>query len=266
MQQENYTSGTVGQSLLQWLSFSGVQYETAAEALPWPLLELNTPAPAPVMAAPAPQNRSATPSEPEPLWQQATDLSTFTSLLKSWKSLWISKMADKTLLGRGISQPAIMVIAECPDKIEESNGEAFSGPSHGMVLQALKLAGFPTDTLYMTYLSKWRPPGQRSLEAHEIAALAPVLAHEIRLIAPKAILCLGDSVVKTFAASQQANSNAQNRSFYIIDQHLNTKIPLLASQKAEFLVKNPSMKKPFWFQLLRFAAELGIEGHPVQSP
>lgn len=159
------------------------------------------------------------------------------------------------------------MIAEAPDATEDQTGQAFSGLGHTLLRQALTHTSIPSDQVYLTYLSKWRPPGQRSLTVQELELMQGLLAAEMALVQPQHVIILGDVMVRVMdrladslmvtgpSDSQAKTSRAAGGVFklYNIDfKHKNEKSVALALQKAEIMVKDSLVKKRVWQSLLAF--------------
>jgi uracil-DNA glycosylase family 4 len=194
------------------------------------------------------------------------NLDAFNNYIKDWKDFSLTATATHTLTGTGNNNsPSLMVITDCPDDTEDRSGEPFSGYGHQLVRNALRHAGIKDSAVYMTYLSKWRPPGQRSLNKHECLQLANMIKEEIRLIAPQAILVLGESVGLTVLGidsmpPQTSISGSDKKLLLYINQVDNKNIPFGALQNSKILVKTQVMKKTFWFSLLSFLTTLRAQG------
>jgi DNA polymerase len=247
-----HLSQSSAQSLISWLLLSGVSTEISGDSCTWLKTE-DLPVTGAAFSESAPAKAPAD-TVPVPGFSSFENLAAFNAYVSEWKDIGLCKTATHTVLGEGILQPRLMIIADAPDAEEDKSGKAFEGINHRMIRQAVGFAGFDPASLYMTYLSKWRPPGQRSLSATELRPLAGMLTEEIRLVQPQAVLVLGDSVFKALCSENGSFSGQLNKEIKIKKEGLNYHLPLFASQKGEFLVKNPTMKKSFWFGLLKFAA------------
>lgn len=185
-----------------------------------------------------------------PVFQSLDELNEFA---KSFKEFGLSKTASSCVLGRGSLNPDLLVIGDMPEDQEDRSGIAFSASINEMLHKALHFAGIPADTVYFTYLTKWRPPGKRALNPSELDVCSNLLHQEIKLLRPKAILALTESSLK--AVSPDSWASGAKMPFIKNDNNhvLGYELPLLASQKCEFLVKNSLMKKNFWLSLLNLA-------------
>ena len=214
-------------------------------------------------------------------WQASlaglTDLPLFNDWLRGFRDLSLCRTATQVVLGQGqINQPLIMVIGEAPDAIEDQNGQAFSGPAHQLIQQALTHLPIPTEQVYLTYLSKWRPPGQRSLSVPEFDLAQAVLQQEIALVQPQHLVVLGDAlpraltrlaesltVVPETADSELKSPRSkagQPKIYTVVFKHKNTVSGLsnrvLSLQKPEIMLKDLLTKKRVWQGLLSFCQSL----------
>ncbi len=256
---------TLPYPLAEWLYLSGVQYEISEEACVWggaekeyvssSVTSVPSPGPIPVQSPTAPRERPSS-------LPHFIDLAAFNSYIATWRGLGLCSTATHAVLGQGSLQPRVMVIAEAPDDAEDRSGETFSGAAHQLVIQALTAAGFDKADIYVTYLSKWRPPGQRSLGKHEVTPLSAMLWEEIRLVRPKALLVLGEGLARAIGGDSLPTSGLLGKILSINNQIDNLNLSFLASQKAETLLKTPSMKKTFWFSLLSYTATLRAQAAP----
>ncbi|MDB5478316.1 MAG: Uracil-DNA glycosylase, family 4 [Alphaproteobacteria bacterium] len=247
-------------SLIDWLVTSGVSADTAEEVAASHLLK----PPQPEAREPVQESSGSAAPVTNPVALARPDIAVFDDLAglnafcTSWKEMGLAKMAGRSVLGIGMGtggkMPALMVIGDTPDDIEDRNGTAFSSPANAVIRQAILQAGFPAEDVYFTYLSKWRPAGRRALTPYEVETCAQILAQEIGFIRPKAILALGESVTMALKGDSATGSMKIYAVNKYKNQYLKYDSAIMSSQKGEFLVKNPAMKKSFWFSLLELAA------------
>jgi uracil-DNA glycosylase family 4 len=214
----------------------------------------------------------ATPQSWDEDLAQCADMESLQAYMRDFKGLSLCMTATQAVLGTGqTQQPVVMVIGEAPDATEDQNGLAFSGAAHHMIRTAMQYAQGSLDQVYMTYVSKWRPPGQRALLPQEQQLAQSILAREIAFVQPRHIILLGelslrimtrvaDSVVKTQETQTLTHLDGRKGSFYTIydvdiknkNDKNTTKIPALALQKPESMLKDVSTKKRVWQSILTF--------------
>ena len=115
--------------------------------------------------------------------------------------LW--KKGTQTVFGEGKQTSTVMFIGEQPGNSEDLEGRPFVGPAGGLLDKALEEAGIDRSKVYVTNVVKhfkWEPRGKRRIHkkpnATEIMACRPWLDAEIRVIKPRAIICLGSTAAQ----------------------------------------------------------------------
>ena len=115
--------------------------------------------------------------------------------------LW--KTGTQTVFGEGKQTSTVMFIGEQPGDREDLAGRPFVGPAGGLLDKALAEAGIDRTKVYVTNVVKhfkWEPRGKRRIHkkpnAVEIRACRPWLDAEIRVVKPRAIICLGSTAAQ----------------------------------------------------------------------
>jgi uracil-DNA glycosylase len=98
-----------------------------------------------------------------------------------------------------------MVVGEQPGDMEDKAGRPFVGPSGKLLDHAFDAAGIDRDDVYVTNAVKhfkWAKDARTKRRIHktpnagEIRACFPWLEHEIALVKPDVIICLGATAAK----------------------------------------------------------------------
>lgn len=115
--------------------------------------------------------------------------------------LW--KSGTQTVFGDGKQTSTVMFIGEQPGHSEDLDGRPFVGPAGALLDRALAEAGIDRSKVYVTNVVKhfkWEPRGKRRIHkkpnALEITACRPWLDAEIRVVKPRAIICLGSTAAQ----------------------------------------------------------------------
>lgn len=270
---------------MEWLQDAGVShliadepfkpFQTFMNSPSGPASQVSEPAAAPLRASAQPAITSNWPD----VMAALTSLEQFSGWASAFRDLSICRTATQAVLGTGqASQPLIMVVAEAPDATEDQNGKAYSGAALGLLQQALSHLPLPSGQIYMTYLSKWRPPGQRSLSVPELDLAQAMLLREIQLVQPRHLIALGDPVFKAISrlgdsvtpfeeagdslvsATQGARMPGRNvvahKIYNIVFKSQNVNLRFLSLQKPEVMLKDVLTKKRIWQGLLSFCRSL----------
>ena len=115
--------------------------------------------------------------------------------------LW--KIGTQTVFGEGKASSTVMFVGEQPGDKEDLQGRPFVGPAGALLDKALDEAGIDRSKVYVTNVVKhfkWEPRGKRRIHkkpnAVEITACRPWLDAEIRVVKPRAIVCLGSTAAQ----------------------------------------------------------------------
>jgi DNA polymerase len=117
-------------------------------------------------------------------------------------SLW--ERATQTVFGEGPSGAPVMLVGEQPGDQEDLTGRPFVGPAGQLLTRALKAVGIPRGRVYITNAVKhfkFELRGKRRMHKKpvdaEIAACHDWLKREIELVAPRLIVAMGATAVRS---------------------------------------------------------------------
>jgi DNA polymerase len=121
--------------------------------------------------------------------------------------LW--QRATQAVCGEGEAKARVMVVGEQPGDQEDLTGKPFVGPAGRVLDEALEKAGVDREEVYVTNAVKhfsWEPRGKRRMHKtpaqQEVAACRDWLLGEIRLVAPRLIVCLGGTAVRALLGAE----------------------------------------------------------------
>ena len=119
----------------------------------------------------------------------------------------------KTLVfGEGAECPALMMIGEAPGGDEEKQGHPFVGKAGKNLSAFLEVVGLKREEIYISNVVKLRPIKEspktgkavnRPPSADEITFFLPFLQEEIKAIAPKVIVTLGNVPLKAVTGEKK---------------------------------------------------------------
>ena len=134
---------------------------------------------------------------------EASSLAELAAGLRECRGCHLWARATQAVCGEGRAGARIMLVGEQPGDQEDLAGKPFVGPAGGLLERALLLAGIDREDSYVTNAVKhfgWEQRGKRRMHKtpaqQEVAACFDWLLGEIRLVAPKLIICLGATAVR----------------------------------------------------------------------
>ena len=143
--------------------------------------------------------------------------------------------------GEGSDQPTILVVGEAPGEQEDIQGKPFVGRSGQLLDNMLKAIGHDRHhDVYITNVVKCRPPANRNPRDEEILACSAFLTHQVKLLAPKAILALGrfaaHALLKTDVSLQKLRQQSHQLTV------AGSSIPVVVSYHPAYLLRRPIEK------------------------
>jgi len=103
----------------------------------------------------------------------------------------LAKTRTKAVPGEGPVDAEIMFIGEGPGFNEDRQGRPFVGQAGQLLVELLASIGLQRTEVYITNVVKCRPPENRDPFPYEIAACAPYLDRQLRIINPRVVVTLG---------------------------------------------------------------------------
>ena len=93
--------------------------------------------------------------------------------------------------GEGNVDAAVMFVGEAPGYWEDVKARPFIGAAGKLLDELLSEIGLSRGDIYIANILKCRPPENRDPSSVEVAACAPFLNRQIRIIGPRLIVTLG---------------------------------------------------------------------------
>ncbi len=142
-----------------------------------------------------------------------------------------------------------MLIGEAPGAQEDRQGKPFVGPSGQLLDRMLATIGLDRTKVYITNVIYWRPPGNRSPTAAEIAICQPFLERQIELIRPKLLVFVGGIAARALLGMTQGVTKLRGRPFTYSTRQ-DGDIPAIVMFHPAYLLRQPAQKRFSWRDLL----------------
>lgn len=114
----------------------------------------------------------------------------------------LADLSDQLVFGEGDPDADLMIVGEAPGEDEDHSGRPFVGRAGQLLDKVLASVELPRETVYITNIVKFRPPGNRNPTPAEIEASVPVLLEQIKLVRPQVIVPLGNVPTQWFLGTK----------------------------------------------------------------
>lgn len=186
--------------------------------------------------------------------RSAANLGELEHLLAGFDGCPLKATAKNLCFARGSPAARVMFIGEAPGRDEDLQGQPFVGRAGQLLDKMLDAIGLNEDSVYITNIVYWRPPGNRTPTPQEVQACQPFLERQIELIDPKVLVFLGGAAAKQMFATSEGIMRLRGkwRDFQAGDAAARA----IATLHPAYLLRNPVAKRFAWRDLLEIQAAL----------
>ncbi len=163
----------------------------------------------------------------------------------------------------GNPEAKIMMIGEAPGAEEDRQGRPFVGPAGRFLDRMLSFIELDRERVYITNILFWRPPGNRSPTAPEIAACLPFVERTIELVDPEYLMFVGGISAKTLFGSNDGILKQRGRWRPYQTPGLARPIPALPTLHPAYLLRQPAQKRLAWQDFLNFHQVVTTGSNPL---
>ncbi len=168
----------------------------------------------------------------------------------------LKETATNTVIHDGDPGAPIMFVGEAPGAEEDRRGLPFVGPAGRLLDLMLGAIGLDRADTYITNMLYWRPPGNRSPTADEIATCLPFARRQIALVAPRVLVFVGGISAKALLERREGVTKLRGRWFNYEAEGLDKPIDATALFHPAYLLRQPAQKREAWRDLLAIRARL----------
>ena len=195
----------------------------------------------------------------------AADLPALREIMDNFDLCPLKKTAANTVFGAGNPAAMIMLIGEAPGADEDRQGLPFVGVSGQLLDRMLASIGLDSDSVYITNMLAWRPPGNRKPTAEETTMCLPFIRRHIELVAPRILVFVGGTSATTLLERRDGITRMRGRWFEYppggtVDaasaNDTDGAIPAMPIFHPAYLLRQPALKRLAWIDLLAIKARL----------
>ena len=168
----------------------------------------------------------------------------------------LKRTATTTVIGDGNPKAAIMLVGEAPGAEEDRQGLPFVGPAGKLLDRMLGAIGLDRTKVYITNVLPWRPPGNRTPTADEIATCLPFAERQIALVAPRLLIAVGGISAKALLNSGEGITRLRGRWVEYRPHGALAPVPTIAIFHPAYLLRQSLAKREAWRDLLEIQARI----------
>ena len=222
--------------------------------------QASVPRPAAGRAPSAPLSSTETAlSSARDLARAAANLDELKAALGAFEGCAIKQTAMNLVFADGSPDARVMIIGEGPGAEEDRQGLPFVGVSGRLLDRMLASIDLDRTSVYITNVLFWRPPGNRTPTATEIASCLPFVERHIELVDPQILLLAGGISAKSLLGRSEGILKLRGRWAHYQHAGMARPIPALPILHPAYLLRQPAQKRLAWrdFLALREALESG---------
>ncbi len=181
--------------------------------------------------------------------------------LLAFDGLAIKKTATNMVFSDGNPAAPVMLVGEAPGADEDRQGKPFVGQSGQLLDRIMKWIGLdrtnenPEESLYISNIINWRPPGNRTPSPAEIDISLPFIERHIALVKPRVLVLCGGVSAKGLLGSGESISKLRGKFHDYVPltpgvSENTSPIPSIATYHPAYLLRTPSQKKLVWADML----------------
>jgi len=217
------------------------------------------PSPRPVAASPPPaltESQGEAAQSARRLASSADSVAALAALVAGFDGCPLKRTATNTVFTDGNPAAPVVIIGEAPGAEEDRIGRPFVGRAGQLLDRMLAAIDLDRSGVLITNVVYWRPPGNRTPTAAEIASCLPFVFRLIALVHPKVLVLSGGTAAGALLPPGQGITRLRGRWFDLAVPGLDQPVSTLPMFHPSFLLRTPERKRETWRDLLSLRARL----------
>ena len=186
----------------------------------------------------------------------AETVAALAALVTGFEGCALKQTATNTVFADGNPAAPVMIIGEAPGADEDRIGRPFVGRAGQLLDRMLAAIGLDRQSVLITNVVYWRPPGNRTPTTAEIASCLPFVLRHVALVRPKVLVLCGATAAGALLPHGQGITRLRGRWFSLKIPDLAEPVPTLPMFHPSFLLRTPERKREAWRDLLALRARL----------
>jgi uracil-DNA glycosylase family 4 len=163
-------------------------------------------------------------------------------IVRNFDGCALKKTATKTVFSDGNPQAQIMIIGDAPNAQEDVQGVPFCDENGKLLDKMLMAIGLDRNSVYLTDIIFWRPPGNRQPSAEEIAICLPLIEKHIALVSPKLLILSGGTATNALLKKDQSIQRLRGKLYEYTNSYLNSPIKTALMYHPSYILRQPLHK------------------------
>lgn len=176
--------------------------------------------------------------------------------LETFDGCPLKKGAMNLVFGDGNPDAKIVLIGDVPGADEDRQGVPFVGPAGQLLDKMLASIGLDRTQVYIANAVFWRPPGNRTPHAGEVAVCLPFVERLIEIIDPTLVVTVGGPATHALLGQQGNVAKLVGQWFSFETARMSHPITATALYHPDVLLKTPAYKRQTWQNLLAIRKKL----------
>lgn len=196
------------------------------------------------------------------LASSANSISELRAALERFEGCELKATATNLVFADGNPDARVMIVGEAPGAEEDRQGLPFVGASGRLLDVMLGYIGLNrAESVYISNVLFWRPPGNRPPTQTEVAACLPFVERHIALKAPDYLILCGGSSAKALLGRSDGVLKLRGQWFGYQNPEMAKPVPALVALHPAYLLRQPRQKRLAWRDLLslKSAMDRGID-------
>ncbi len=187
--------------------------------------------------------------------EECNTLDQLKNAMQNFNGCELKKTATQLVFSDGNPNSKLMLIGEAPGAEEDRQGKPFCGASGQLLDKMLNAINLNRESVYITNVIPWRPPGNRTPSDNEIKIMKPFLIKHIEIVMPKIIVAVGGSAAKAVLSIEGGilRHRGEWKEFKLSSGKT---IPIIATLHPAYLLRAPNQKKLAWEDLKHIRSKL----------
>jgi DNA polymerase len=173
-------------------------------------------------------------------------LDDLSAALSGFEGCALKRTATTTVIGDGNPAAPLMIVGEAPGAEEDRQGLPFVGAAGRLLDRMLSAISLDRQGAYITNILPWRPPGNRTPTAEEIAVCQPFVERQIELIGPRVLVLVGGISAKALLNRTEGITRLRGRWYQFATEGLAAPIDTMATFHPAYLLRQPAAKREAW--------------------